>query len=110
MLLGPNGCGKSTLLKILPGLLNPTSGTMYLNDPKSFVFRNPYHHVVMPIVDADVAFGIGEFDLTHDEVRSRASRALHVVGLSGYMKIFVQTLSGGQKQMVSVADTALSVW
>lgn len=41
----------------------------------------------MPTVDADVAFGLGKFSLTDDEVRSRVSRALHAVGLSDYMKV-----------------------
>ncbi|XP_020228800.1 ABC transporter I family member 10 [Cajanus cajan] len=103
MLLGPNGCGKSTLLKVLAGLLTPTSGTVYVNGPKSFVFQNPDHQVVMPTVDADVAFGLGKINLTNDEVRSRVSRALHAVGLSDYMKRSVQTLSGGQKQRVAIA-------
>ncbi|XP_057727830.1 ABC transporter I family member 10-like isoform X1 [Arachis stenosperma] len=103
MLLGPNGCGKSTLLKILAGLLNPTSGIVHVNEPKSFVFQNPDHQVVMPTVDADVAFGLGKFSLTNDEVRSRVSRALHSVGLSDYEKRSVQTLSGGQKQRVAIA-------
>lgn len=43
--------------------------------------------VVMPTVDADVAFGLGKFSLTDDEVRSRVSSALHAVGLSDYMKV-----------------------
>ncbi|KAI4317103.1 hypothetical protein L6164_025008 [Bauhinia variegata] len=103
MLLGPNGCGKSTLLKILAGLLNPTSGTLYVKVPKTFVFQNPDHQVVMPTVEADVAFGLGKFNLTRDEVRSRVSRALQAVGMSEYMQRSVQTLSGGQKQRVAIA-------
>ncbi|XP_062147649.1 ABC transporter I family member 10 isoform X3 [Alnus glutinosa] len=103
MLLGPNGCGKSTLLKILAGLLSPTSGTAYVKGPKSFVFQNPDHQVVMPTVEADVAFGLGKFNLTDDEVRSRVSKALDAVGMSNYLKRSVQTLSGGQKQRVAIA-------
>ncbi|OVA10720.1 ABC transporter-like [Macleaya cordata] len=103
MLLGPNGCGKSTLLKVLAGLLNPTHGTMYVKRPKSFVFQNPDHQVVMPTVEADVAFGLGKFDLTQDEVRSRVAKALDAVGMSNYLQRPVQTLSGGQKQRVAIA-------
>nr|AIU41659.1 ABC transporter family protein [Hevea brasiliensis] len=103
MLLGPNGCGKSTLLKILAGLLQPTSGTLYVKRPKSFVFQNPDHQVVMPTVEADVAFGLGKFILTEDEVRQRVSKALDDVGMSTYMQRPVQTLSGGQKQRVAIA-------
>ncbi|KAG6775295.1 hypothetical protein POTOM_018739 [Populus tomentosa] len=103
MLLGPNGCGKSTLLKILAGLLNPTSGTLYLKRPKSFVFQNPDHQVVMPTVEADVSFGLGKLNLTEDEVKCTVSKALDAVGMSAYMQRPVQTLSGGQKQRVAIA-------
>ncbi|KAK9096318.1 hypothetical protein Sjap_021815 [Stephania japonica] len=103
MLLGPNGCGKSTLLKILAGLLNPTHGAVYVKRPRSFVFQNPDHQVVMPTVEADVAFGLGKFNLTHNEVKSRVTKALHAVGMSDYLQRPVQTLSGGQKQRVAIA-------
>ncbi|XP_016723893.2 ABC transporter I family member 10 isoform X1 [Gossypium hirsutum] len=103
MLLGPNGCGKSTLLKILAGLLTPTNGALYVRRPKSYVFQNPDHQVVMPTVEADVAFGLGRLNLTNSEVRSRVSKALEAVGMSEYLQRPVQTLSGGQKQRVAIA-------
>ncbi|THU60428.1 hypothetical protein C4D60_Mb07t12600 [Musa balbisiana] len=103
MLLGPNGCGKSTLLKVLAGLLNPSDGTVNIKKPSSFVFQNPDHQVVMPTVEADVAFGLGKFNLTSDEVRSRVSEALEAVGMLHYSQRPIQTLSGGQKQRVAIA-------
>ncbi|PWA74795.1 ABC transporter family protein [Artemisia annua] len=103
MLLGPNGCGKSTLLKILAGLLSPTDGFMYVRKPRSFVFQNPDHQVVMPTVEADVAFGLGRFNLTNDETKLRVAKALTAVGMYDYLQRPVQTLSGGQKQRVAIA-------
>ncbi|KAL8166928.1 hypothetical protein V2J09_008427 [Rumex salicifolius] len=103
MLLGPNGCGKSTLLKILAGLLVPSSGTLYVENPRSFVFQNPDHQVVMPTVESDVAFGLGKLKITKEEVRTRVRKALDSVGMLPYLQRPVQTLSGGQKQRVAIA-------
>lgn len=103
MLLGPNGCGKSTLLKVLAGLLKPTLGAVYVKKPRSFVFQNPDHQVVMPTVEADVAFGLGKFSLTQDETKTRVAKALDSVGMSDYIQSPVQILSGGQKQRVAIA-------
>ncbi|KAL2532630.1 ABC transporter I family member 10 [Abeliophyllum distichum] len=103
MLLGPNGCGKSTLLKILAGLLNPKGGFLRVEKPRSFVFQNPDHQVVMPTVEADVAFGLGKFGISRDEITARVAKALDAVGMYEYLQRPVQTLSGGQKQRVAVA-------
>ncbi|WVZ68683.1 hypothetical protein U9M48_017594 [Paspalum notatum var. saurae] len=105
MLLGPNGCGKSTLLKVLAGFLNPSTGTVYINRPCSYVFQNPDHQVtvVMPTVESDVAFGLGKLNLPLDEVRSMVSKSLDAVGMLSYSQRPIQTLSGGQKQRVAIA-------
>ncbi|KAL2553174.1 ABC transporter I family member 10 [Forsythia ovata] len=94
MLLGPNGCGKSTLLKV---------GFLRVEKPRSFVFQNPDHQVVMPTVEADVAFGLGKFSISRDEITARVAKALDAVGMYEYLQRPVQTLSGGQKQRVAVA-------
>ncbi|CAA3027705.1 ABC transporter I family member 10, chloroplastic [Olea europaea subsp. europaea] len=86
MLLGPNGCGKSTLLKILAGLLNPNGGFLHVEKPRSFVFQNPDHQVVMPTVEADVAFGLGRCNINRDEVTSRVAKALDAVGMYEYVQ------------------------
>lgn len=103
MLLGLNGCGKSTLLKILAGLLKPTNGFARVKKPRSFVFQNPDHQVVMPTVQDDVAFGLSRYNLSNDEIRSRVGKALEAVGMYEYLQRPVQTLSGGQKQRVAIA-------
>ncbi|KHG04091.1 ABC transporter I family member 10, chloroplastic [Gossypium arboreum] len=53
--------------------------------------------VVIPTVEADVAFGLGRLNLTNSEVRSRVSKALDAVGMP------VQALRGGQKKRVAIA-------
>jgi len=34
VIVGPSGCGKSSLLRLIAGLIQPTSGAIYLDDRK----------------------------------------------------------------------------
>eukprot|EP00197_Chlamydomonas_leiostraca_P002075 CAMPEP_0202858368 /NCGR_PEP_ID=MMETSP1391-20130828/935_1 /ASSEMBLY_ACC=CAM_ASM_000867 /TAXON_ID=1034604 /ORGANISM="Chlamydomonas leiostraca, Strain SAG 11-49" /LENGTH=280 /DNA_ID=CAMNT_0049537283 /DNA_START=193 /DNA_END=1035 /DNA_ORIENTATION=+ len=103
MLLGPNGCGKSTLLKVLGGLVAPSSGSIKLDQPTGFVFQNPDHQVVMPTVAADVAFGLGRYDMAESDVAAAVSSALRLVNMEPFMYRATHTLSGGQRQRVAIA-------
>lgn len=43
--------------------------------------------VVMPTVEADVAFGLGKSHLPDNEVKSRVAKALEAVGMSNYLQV-----------------------
>ncbi|KAJ9527275.1 hypothetical protein QJQ45_025576, partial [Haematococcus lacustris] len=103
MILGPNGCGKSTLLKVLGGLVPATSGQVNMDLPTGFVFQNPDHQVIMPTVAADVAFGLGRYDLPADTVKQAVHQALRLVNMERFMSSGTHTLSGGQRQRVAIA-------
>ncbi|GJX17586.1 ABC transporter I family member 10, chloroplastic, partial [Tanacetum coccineum] len=75
----------------LAGLLSPTNGFMYVRKPRSFVFQNPDHQVVMPTVEADVAFGFGRCNLTDDETKLRVAKALFAVGMHDYSQTLLDT-------------------
>lgn len=52
----------------------------------------------MPTVESDVAFGLGKFNLTRDEVKSRVSRSLESVGMLSYQQVcrITETRKTGQ--------------
>lgn len=54
---------------------------------KSVVNMTPSFQVVMPTVEADVAFGLGKFNVTNDEIMSRVAKALDAVGMYEYMQV-----------------------
>jgi energy-coupling factor transport system ATP-binding protein len=114
-IVGPNGGGKSTLVRLLNGLLRPDSGSVRVSgrDPATqpfevrkhlgVLFQNPENGLVAPFVEDDVAFGLENLGVPHDEMRERVSLAIRAVGLEGYEHREPYTLSGGEKQRVALA-------
>ncbi len=118
-LIGHTGSGKTTLIQHLDALLEPKSGTVYLDGEDIFekdydrrklrgsmglVFQYPEHQLFETTVFADVCFGPKNLGLDKKEAELRAYEALKLVGLED--EVFYQSpfdLSGGQKRRVAIA-------
>ena len=115
--LGHNGSGKSTLAKLLNALFIPTDGKAVVCgfDTKDeamvweirrragMIFQNPDNQIVATVVREDVAFGLENLGVPHDDMLPRIESALAAVRMSKYADKPPHLLSGGQKQRVAIA-------
>ncbi|WP_077534803.1 energy-coupling factor transporter ATPase [Massiliimalia massiliensis] len=119
--IGHTGSGKSTLIQHFNGLLQPTSGKIYVDgkdiwDEKNkknirdvrfqvgLVFQYPEYQLFEETVYKDIAFGPGNMGLSKEEIHTRVMEAMDFVGLKGkYAEKSPFDLSGGQKRRVAIA-------
>ena len=110
-LVGPNGAGKSTLLKGIMGQISPLEGQINLHVERSDVAYLPQQSQVdrsFPItVQEMVALGAwrhtGAFGRLRSKHKRQVESALKQLGLSGFEKRMIGSLSGGQMQRVLFA-------
>lgn len=108
--VGPSGCGKSTLLNIIAGLLEPTSGAVYLDGrqidgtgvDRGVVFQQ-YALFPWRTVLKNVMFGLEMKKVPKKEAEETARRYIKAVGLDGFENSYPKELSGGMKQRVAIA-------
>jgi NitT/TauT family transport system ATP-binding protein len=109
--LGPSGCGKSSLLNILAGFETATSGTASIDGEP---IRGPAHGQGVVFQDTaalfpwlsvhdNVAFGLAPRRLSRAQVDGKVDAALALVGLQGFADKWPHQLSGGMRQLVSIA-------
>ena len=111
--LGPSGCGKSTLLQITAGLETAERGEV-LWDGEALTGVPPHRrgfglmfqdYALFPHrnVFDNVAFGLRMQRLGAEQIRQRVGDVLALVGLAGFERRDVNTLSGGEAQRVALA-------
>lgn len=120
-LIGPNGAGKSTVAELICALLIPDSGTvtafgidtstidnnskmLELRSQLGYAQQNPDEQFVEPMVLDEVAFGPSNLSLPKEEVFARVESALAQTDAIGLLKRNVNSLSGGEKQRIAIAD------
>ncbi len=112
-LLGPSGSGKTTTLNLLAGFLQPTSGSIRVNDrdlvavppnKRSFgmVFQDYALFPHMSVFD-NVAFPLRQRRRSRTDIRELVQDVLHRFGLAGFEGRKPAELSGGQRQRVALA-------
>lgn len=110
--VGPNGSGKTTLLKGLAGLMSPVEGAIeivgvphgdiaYL--PQQATIDRSFPIAVTELVSMGLWSSIGIFGGIGRTGRERVARALSSVGLEGFERRPIGSLSGGQMQRVLFA-------
>jgi zinc/manganese transport system ATP-binding protein len=111
-IVGPNGSGKSTLLKGIMGLLAPLSGGIerhgrigYL--PQSAEIDRSFPATVSEMVGLGMWSRRGAFSALDAGDRQDIASALHTVGLDGFARRPIDTLSGGQMQRALFARVLL---
>ena len=112
-IVGPSGCGKSTLLQIIAGLIDPTSGAVFLDDCKVegpppnvlYVFQQ-YTRSLFPwkTVERNVAFGLENREaLSRQAIAARTREIIALMKLTGFERHYPWQLSGGMQQRVAIA-------
>ncbi len=120
ILCGPSGCGKSTLLRHLKTCLTPhgerEGSILYGGAPLDtvddrtqaseigFVLQSPENQVVTDKVWHELAFGLESLGYDTPKIRRRVAEVAAFFGIENWFYKDVTALSGGQKQLLSLAS------
>jgi iron(III) transport system ATP-binding protein len=111
--LGPSGCGKTTLLRVIAGLEEQNSGSVWIgghdvsrepvaNRHLGIVFQS---YALFPNINiiGNVQYGINRRQFSKEQREQRAMEMLELVGIEEQAHKYPAQLSGGQQQRVALA-------
>jgi multiple sugar transport system ATP-binding protein len=112
VLVGPSGCGKSTTLRMIAGLEEISSGSLYIdgtfsnylpskNRKIAMVFQSYALYPQMSVYD-NIAFGLRVQKVPAKEIEERVFKAAKILDLGSYLDRKPKQLSGGQMQRVAL--------
>jgi ABC-type Fe3+/spermidine/putrescine transport system ATPase subunit len=112
-LLGPSGCGKTTLLRLIAGLIEPTSGEIYIENKRvdkmppedreiGFVFQTFALFPHMSVWE-NVLYGPKVKNFNMREAEAIGDEVLEMVKLHERLDAYPGELSGGMMQRTAVA-------
>jgi NitT/TauT family transport system ATP-binding protein len=112
--VGPTGCGKSTLLNIVTGLMQPSSGAVFifgkpldgLNGEAGYMLQQ---EALLPWKTALDNIGLGPVfqGASMRAARDKARLWLAKVGLKDFGMRYPHQLSGGQRKRIAMAQTLI---
>ncbi len=116
---GLNGAGKTTAIKIASGVMNPTSGTVMIDNIDLAKNRNEAVRRVGWIPEADnfepyykaldlMRYYCGLYGINHEKAKDRSNELLELVGLGNNNNTRLRKLSHGMKKRFMVASALIT--
>jgi multiple sugar transport system ATP-binding protein len=112
-MLGPSGCGKTTALRLLAGLEQPTTGSIFLGD-RDVTRLEPRHRDVAMVFQSyalyphknvadNIAYPLRLRRGSSAERDERVRNVAELLGIADLLDRSPRQLSGGQRQRVALA-------
>ena len=104
-LIGNNGTGKTTILKLINGIIQPDSGSIYLGAKVAIGYYDQEHHVLNPDKTLFQEIQDAYPDLNNTQIRNTLAAFLFT---DDDVFKYIRDLSGGERGRVSLAKLMLS--